>query len=296
MQDFQKDYSLIQNGGTAYYANSRGLFRISGGEAIQFLNGLITNDITKLRDGKQMLAAFPTLRGRIFAIARVLRNGSEFLFETEQETRRKVCDNLFRFTFAGDFQVEDFSDKYECFSIFGSTNDFRNSITGALKFNNDYLVPKNLVEEFRSSLGDAAEISDKLYEVLRIENGIPKYGVDMDEETVVPEVGLDGMISYDKGCYIGQEIIARIHFRGKGKVAKKLTGLVFDNTDANIAPKMEIISLDNKNAGKVTSITFSPRLGKVIALSYVRNAYLKDGTELKVGNCKAKVTSLPFIK
>ena len=76
------------------------------------------------------------------------------------------------------------------------------------------------------ALEDAVAIDDETYETLRIESGIPKYGVDMDETTIVPELGLDGLISYNKGCYIGQEIIARIHFRGH--VAKRLTGLALD--------------------------------------------------------------------
>src|SRR2546428_12226658 len=92
-----------------------------------------------------------------------------------------------------------------------------------------YVVPKANAAEFRGFLSDengCLPISGELYEVLRIENGIPLYGVDMDETTIVPELGLDGLVSYNKGCYIGQEIIARIHFRGH--IAKKLTGLTFE--------------------------------------------------------------------
>src|SRR5206468_6819165 len=90
-----------------------------------------------------------------------------------------------------------------------------------------YIVPNEHADEFRAFLIDengCVVISDELYETLRIEAGIPKYGADMDDTTIVPELGLDGLISYNKGCYIGQEIIARIHFRGH--VAKQLTGVV----------------------------------------------------------------------
>ena len=132
-----------------------------------------------------------------------------------------------------------------------------------------------------------------LYEVLRIENGVPKYGVDMDETTIVPELGLDGLISYNKGCYIGQEIIARIHFRGH--VAKQLTGVILQGSISNHLRGVELSSPDGKNAGKITSATFSSELGKSIALAYVRYEHLAKGTVLKAGDAEAKVVGLPFI-
>jgi folate-binding protein YgfZ len=138
------------------------------------------------------------------------------------------------------------------------------------------------------------EISDALYEVLRIENGVPIYGVDADETTIVPELGINEAISYNKGCYIGQEIIARIHFRGH--VAKQLTGLIFDDENAEVKPNDEIKSVEDKNAGRVTSVVFSPKLGKKIALAYVRYNYLAEGTELKVGEATATVKDLPFVE
>ena len=293
MKDFEKDYELIRGGKTGYHIRRRGLFRVGGDEAIQFLNGLITNDISKLQDGEQLLAAFPTLKGRMFAVVRVMRRRDEFLFETEEETRQKVHDNLFRFTFAGDFHVEDVSENFDFFTFFGNSADLETAVEGVLRFQDDYFVPKKSADEFISSFDDAVNISDELYEVLRIENGIPKYGIDMDEETVVPEVGLDGIISYEKGCYIGQEVIARIHFRGK--VAKELIGLVFEDGKINVKFGDEITSFEDKNAGRITSVAFSPKLGKVIALAYVRNAYLDEGTRLKVGEIRAVVANLPFV-
>jgi aminomethyltransferase len=118
----------------------------------------------------------------------------------------------------------------------------------------------------------------------------------MDETTIVPELGLDGLVSYNKGCYIGQEIIARIHFRGH--VAKQLTGLILSVPPAvagGVSIGTEIKSLDDKNAGRITSITYSPKLEKTIALGYVRYDYLANGTELKIAEAIATVKDLPFI-
>jgi aminomethyltransferase len=116
----------------------------------------------------------------------------------------------------------------------------------------------------------------------------------MDETTIVPELGLDGMISYTKGCYIGQEIIARIHFRGH--VAKQLTGITSETgaVATGLMPGAELKSPDGKNAGKVTSVIASPQLQKQIALAYVRYDHLADGTLLIAGDHEVRVTPLPF--
>ncbi|HEX8638674.1 MAG TPA: glycine cleavage T C-terminal barrel domain-containing protein, partial [Pyrinomonadaceae bacterium] len=235
--------------------------------------------------------------GRLLATVRVLRKDGKFLFETEEATREKVFQNLFRFTFAGDFFVEDLSEKYSCFSMQHSELSIQeaNFVSFEAKFGKDLFVPKEAAENFLTELKNqnAVEISDDLYEVLRIENGVPVYSVDMDETTIVPELGIGELISYNKGCYIGQEIIARIHFRGH--VAKQLTGLIFDDENADIKPNGEIKSAEGKNAGRVTSVTFSPKLGKKIALAFVRYDYLAEGTELKVNDSAARVKDLPFI-
>ena len=293
------NYHLIRDENAAgFYRQKRGLIEVSGKEAVQFLNGLITNDVASLEDGAQMSAAFPNVQGRLLAFVRVLKTGDKFLFETEGATREKVFQNLFRFTFAGDFFVEDLSEKFEFFEIQNLKSEIPNlnEMTFDSKFGKDYFVSKDSTDEFSSELKNkgAVEISDALYEVLRIENGVPLYGVDMDETTVVLETGLDEAVSFTKGCYIGQEIIARIHFRGH--VAKKLTGLIFEDESADVKPGDEIKSFEDKNAGKITSLTFSPKLGKTIALGLVRYDFLAEETEVKVGNHKARVINLPFIK
>jgi aminomethyltransferase len=207
------------------------------------------------------------------------------LIETEEATREKAFQNLFRFTFAGDFFVENLSDQYRYFEIFGAEPPVSASGLRFTGRSTGYFVP--LDEPFPEGL---LPLSDELYETLRIENGVPKFGVDMDESTIVPELGIDGLISYNKGCYIGQEIIARIHFRGH--VAKQLKGIM---SSGGIKPGDELTSLEGKPAGRVTSVTFSPKLDKNIALAYVRYDFLTAGTELLSGETPAAVSDLPFV-
>jgi len=299
-------YNHIRSGGAGFYEQKRGLIAVWGKEAVQFLDGMISNDMKTLGDGEQMLAAFPNAQGRLLAVVRVLRQGERFLIETEEATREKVFNNLFRFTFAGDFFVEDLSEQQRYFELFGSKAEPPASAGG------ENSPPyEGGVAAFRGrggSLGvfvdgdaipEGMTIDDATYETLRIETGIPLFGIDMNETTIVPELGLDGLISYNKGCYIGQEIIARIHFRGH--VAKHLTGLILDGSPTFVsadedADKNVRVPSDGKPAGRITSITYSPKLEKTIALAYVRYNYLAEGTELLVGDISAKVKDLPFVE
>jgi folate-binding protein YgfZ len=302
MKEFLEAYEAVGRGAAAFYKQKRGLIAVWGRESVQFLNGLITNDAAALADGAQMTAAFPNAQGRLLALVRVRKSEERFLFETDEATHEKVFQNLHRFTFAGDFFVEDMSAGYEYFEIFNNPADPTDP-GNALIFNGtastDYFVPVDAADAFENELraSGAIELGHELYELLRIENGVPKYGVDMDESTVVLETGLDEAVSFNKGCYIGQEIIARIHFRGH--VAKKLAGLMLDTAElpgsANGGPaNYELLSPDGKNAGRLTSIVLSPRIGRIIALGYVRYDYLAEGTILKMGETTSTVTKLPF--
>ena len=323
MQKDKEVYKLLHEGKTGVFTKSCGFIGVAGSEAVMFLNGLITNDVAKLEENSWMSAAFPNAQGRLLAVVRVLRQGDKFLFVTENETYEKVLKNLERFTLAGDFQVNDLSEKMQLVSIRGENSaeilngilnenlsNIQNNKLAQAKYNGvtvtilkpirengfDIIAPKQQANNLQSELLHKHKfefISENLRGLLRIEQGIPLYGIDMDETTIVPEIGLENLVSYNKGCYIGQEIIARIHFRGH--IAKQLTGLVFEDENASVKPSDEIKSLDGKNAGKITSAVFSPKLEKTIALAYVRYDYLAEGTELKIGELTATVKDLPFV-
>jgi aminomethyltransferase len=260
-----------------------------GKESVQFLNGLITNDVAKLEDGGQMAAAFPNAQGRLVALVRVARVGDVFFFETEEVTREKVFQNLFRFTFAGDFFVEDRSAAYGYFELFNMAGLAKALPVLKGGAGEGVFVQAESADEFVSSLKaeGAVEVDEDSYEVLRVEKGVPLYGIDADESTVVPELGAEGLISYSKGCYIGQEVVARIHFRGH--VAKELRVVVYENADAAPTAGVELTSPDGKAAGRITSIVRSPEAGVAVGLGMVRYEFLSDGTELMAGGDRVKV-------
>jgi aminomethyltransferase len=134
-------------------------------------------------------------------------------------------------------------------------------------------------------------------EIARIEAGIPRFGADMDETNLAPEAGIeDRAISYSKGCYIGQEVIARI--RTYGQVAKALRGLLLADDSAELPKKGDKLFHGGKEAGSITSALASPTFRRNIALGYVRRECNEPGTELAFRiagrDCSARIVPLPF--
>ena len=328
-QPAASEYSTVREGGVGLIdLSSRGRILVNGSEAVMFLNGLITNDVKALAPNTWMPAAFPNVQGRLLAAVRILNREDGLLIDTEAVTREKVVQLLDRFTLAGDFRVADLTDQTVMFSVQGrQATDVVRGLFGdeaasvgersvlVVKLGDadvtiiradhsgesgfDCFAAASDADELREALFNAgvAPVSVETAEVLRIEAGIPRYGIDMDETTVVTETNLDNAISFTKGCYVGQEIIIRIKHRGR--VAKKLTGVISDG-DAPIERDAKIFSVDDKEIGRVTSSTFSPILNRKIALGYLKYDYLTPGTEIKISSSNmtvnAKVAELPFVR
>ena len=311
------------------HLSTRGRLLVSGSEAVMFLNGLITNDMKTLAMNSWMPAAFPNVQGRLIAAVRIIHRDDGFLIDTEGVTLDPVAKLLGRFTLAGDFFVQDVTVETAMLSLQGrkakvfmnqvlneaAANASRGQVVTAQLENGgevtvirathtgedgfDLFVDESGAEGLRNLLLDAGAqpIGFELAETLRIEAGIPRFGIDMDETRVVTETNLDDAVSFTKGCYIGQEIIARIKYRGH--VAKKLTGVLLQE-DVPVESGARILSSDDKEIGGITSSTVSPSLKHTIALAYVKYDYLEPGTKVKVVSAAheypAMVTDLPFIR
>ena len=347
--DVLLEYAEVRNGGCGVIdLSSRGRILVGGTEAVQFLNGLITNDMKTLAVDSWMPAAFPSVQGRLIASVRVVRLKDEeigknvspaFLIDTEAATHERVLKTVERFTLAGDFRVTDATNQTTMLSVQGSkafdvaraalsdkaadlllnrsiqidcsvgaedgsppdsiaslVTVMRASHTGEDGF--DFVVNADQAQGLWDALQNAGArpIGYAALEILRVEAGIPRYGVDMDESNVVTEA-LEDAVSYTKGCYVGQEIIARIKYRGH--VAKKLTGVSFEAA-VQVAVGATIHSVDGKEAGRITSVVDSPRLARTVALAYLKYDFLAPGTKLKVISgtefFEARVTELPFVR
>ncbi|MDX6497152.1 MAG: hypothetical protein QOG23_412 [Blastocatellia bacterium] len=323
------EYAAVRDGGAGLIDLSvRGRLLVSGSEAVMFLNGLITNDMKTLALHSWMPAVFPNVQGRLIAAVRIIHRDDGFLIDTEHATLEPVAKLLGRFTLAGDFQVRDLSSETAMLSVQGrkaaevvrqalnetaegvsrggvATAQFKKGKVTIIRATHsgedgfDLFVDANATEDLRRSLigAGASPCGQEVAEILRIEAGIPCFGIDMDDTKVVTETNLDDAVSFTKGCYIGQEIIARIKYRGH--VAKKLTGVLLEETVA-LESGAKILSTDDKEIGAVTSSAVSPHLTKTIALSYVKYDYLEPGTKVKVVSAAqefpATVTELPFVR
>lgn len=335
--DTAAEYAAVRGEGAGVIdLSSRGRIAVGGLEAVQFLNGLITNDMKTLAENTWMPAAFPSVQGRLIASVRVIRLKDidsksvcpSYLIDTEAATHESVLKTLQRFTLAGDFRVNDITGDTAEFTLQGTKaitvvqsvlgEEVANlTSSGAMKTSwkdaevpvirsahiaadgFDLIVDADVAAEVWQGLVNAGAkpVGSDALEVLRIEAGIPLYGVDMDETNVVTETNLDDAVSYTKGCYIGQEIIARIKYRGH--VAKKLVGITLPE-NASIASGDVIKSEDGKEIGRLTSATYSPQLKRMIALAYVKYDYLAAGTSVKVVSgvveLVGNVTDLPFVR
>lgn len=328
--DTMAEYSAVRDGGCGLIdLSSRGRIVVSGSEAVQFLNGLITNEVKTLATNSWMPAVFPNVQGRLLASVRVLHRTDGFLIDTESATHETVLQLLERFTLAGDFRITDVTEETAQISVQGARApeivgaalgqeaarvERERAVVAKLPGGGDVTVMRAThTAENGFDLFCGVDDSEALWEgmlaagarpigldaleILRIEAGVPRYGIDMDQTTVVTETNLDDAVSFTKGCYVGQEIIARIKYRGH--VAKKLTGLVLDGRAA-IDAGAKIRSTDEKEIGRITSSTFSPRRGRTIALGYVKYDYLAPETRVKaVSNDREYagwVTELPFVR
>jgi folate-binding protein YgfZ len=320
------DYAAVRDGGAGLIdLSSRGRLRVSGSEATMFLNGLITNDMKTLAENRWMPAAFPTVQGRLIGAVRVVRLKDAFVIDTDAESHEAVLKTVSRFTLAGDFHVKDLTSETALLSVQGkravevvekvletSVSDlprdgvletnWQNTPVTIIRATHtaedgfDVLIDSTQGAQLRQALidADAQVVSPDVFEVLRIEAGIARFGHDVDETNVVTETNLDDAVSYTKGCYVGQEIIVRIKHRGH--VAKKLTGLRFQ-TEKRIEPGTIIKSSDGKEIGKLTSTAFSPKLEATIGLGYVRYEFLNPGTTVVIEpEIQATTAELPFIR
>lgn len=330
--DARAEYEAVRGGGAGLFdLSSRGRIEVSGGEAVKFLNGMLTNDVAGLGDGAWMHAAFPNPQGRLIAPVRVLRRGDSYLFDTEAATYERVLKYLERYTLAGDFRVHDLTNETALVTVQGArareivraalgdeTLNVERGRVSAVKFEDvdvTLLRATHTAEDgfdIFVNAADAQRLWDALIEagarpagfdaleVLRVEAGLPRYGVDASEANVVLEVVDEPeAVSYTKGCYTGQEIIARIHWRGH--VAKRLAGIIFARDSEPPADLTVRSCAEGREVGRITSTVFSPRLRRQVALAVIRYDSLAPGTELKVFSgeeefCGAHVAELPLVR
>lgn len=257
--------SVLAHGGIVRRAD-RGVLAVAGADRATWLQGLVTNDVAALKDGESCYAAYLTPQGRMISDMHVVASGQRMLLDVPAPLAGALRDRLDGLVFSEDVRVTDESDALRVWTVV-LADRFVEVIGGA--------VP--------APYGSLPEIDLDTFEVIRIERGVPKFLVDMTQDTIPLEAGIeDRAISFTKGCYVGQEIIVRVTHRGGGRVAKKLVRwLATADASAVPAPGSKIVAAD-KEAGWVTSAAFSPRLNSVVGLGYVHREFIGVGADLSI--------------
>jgi tRNA-modifying protein YgfZ len=276
---------------------NRGLLIVSGPEAAEYLQGQLTNDTEAIEPGRWIYAALLDRKGHMQADMRVLRpgEGPELWLDLEPEGLAAASRHLQMYKIGREVEVVDASDDHTLLSLIGprATEIARGVESVSLRTESgvDLIVPVTERDRIRDALlaAGAVEVSPEAAEILRIEAGRPRFGAEMGTTTMPAEAGIvEQAVSFTKGCYIGQETVARLHY--KGKPNRHLRGL---RLSAPAQPGAAL-RLGEKEVGTLGSAAVSPAFGPVGLAILRREA--EPGATVAVGEdgVTAEVVALPF--
>lgn len=294
----------------------RGVLRIEGRDAAKWLHKIVTANVEQLKTGRGAHSALLDAKGHFVADFVLLRDDEAFGVLVEPAAREALFNTLRRYILREKVELADVSAQWECFTLVGE--QAANVVERVLETRApenlsawgwghvgesavrvvqvararvpafDIMVPVSAAPKLRAALSDVRQLSDEVLEILRIEAGLPRWGVDFDETTLALEVPDVMQIRVDQGCYVGQEVVARIVHRGH--VNRHLRGLRVEGEQ--LPARGQVIHYEGAEVGNVTSAALSPRLG-AIALGYVRR-HVEPGAQVKANDVNARVVELPF--
>ncbi len=323
---FEEAYRAATEGALALDRSHLVNVAARGKDRESFLQNMLTNDVRSLAAGAGVPAAFLNNKGKLVSDLTVFKSDDVFLLQVERERAEPFRKALDRYIISEDVALESRADAEAALSIEGpKASGILAELAGISASMLDELahlhflildlakVPARVTAQRReltprfdvtTSLDGAGVVLERVLErgallggenvreTRRIEASRPRFGVDMDESHLPLEAGLEEAISFQKGCYIGQEYVVRLAHRGH--VNRKLSGLRLTGGDAP-APGSPVVH-GAEEAGAVTSSAFSPAFGCALALAYLKRGYLDPGTEVTVGGATATVSSLPFAR
>ena len=298
------EYELLRESVGLVDRSARGKLRLTGTEAAEFLQGQLTNDIEALEPGGGCYAALLTHKGKMQADMRVLRGRDWLLVDCEPDTLPAVARMVATYSIGRDVRAEDRTVEDAILSLVGPAARERldapppepehawvegeHGLYVSTDLGVDVICAAGDAEAVRAALG-AELVSEDAAEAVRVESGRPRYGRDIDLDTIPEEAGLNGRaVSFTKGCYVGQETVARLHY--KGKPNRHLRGLRLSEP----ALPGDEIRLGDRVVGRIGSAVESPAYGP-IALALVRRE-AAPGDSVTVGGhgAAAVVVALPF--
>jgi len=290
--------------------SARTKLRIRGNDRLRFLNGQITNNISKATATAAIAACVLNTKGKTEAHVFCSSGPDYFSIDSDPELREKLQARLERYLIADDVQIEDVSGHFSIFHVLAESAPVVPAFCRVVSASRlgekgwDVWVEGSQREEVFEQLTGAHSFGDDAsLEVIRIERGIPRWGRELTGEIIPVEANLEeSCIDYEKGCYIGQEVISRIKMSGQRN--KKLSGFASLH-DAPLAAGMKLLPVteEKKEIGWITSATRSKRLGKEIALGFMKRPFYPDTFKLHAFDpedpiaartVRVEVADLPF--
>lgn len=307
----------------------RSLLLAEGEDAERFLNGMLSQPVQSLAKGNGIYSLLCNEKGRVLADLYLWRESAgSFTIDTAAELGQRVFDTLDHYIIGDDVELEDQSGSKALFHLAGPdarrilqdlgvcpidtplarTHGELNGRTKATVCRNDRSGTEGFdlrcdpeeaarVWEWLSAKG-ARPAGQRAFEILMLENGMPRYGVDFSEANLPQEAGLKHAFSTTKGCYIGQEVICKIE--SYANVNKTLLG--FTLSEDKVPPAGASLYANGAEVGQLTQAAPSPTLGKVLALGYVKRRALDQGVDLanlearwEGGSARASRADLPFV-
>lgn len=289
--------------------SGRAQLLFTGADRVRYLNGQVTRDVRKLRPGQTQAACVTTAKGKLCADVFITALEDALVVDADPSLRETLLARLERYIVADDVVIEDVSDSQVLLHYFQSEPPRISGhapVAAARRFGRegwDLRIAREAFAGARDELfAGRVVIDESLAEVLRIEAGIPRWGRELDENTLPPEAGLDQThIDYHKGCYIGQEVISRL--KSVGHVNRQLTGFAAEGGTL-LTPGMQVFAAgsDTPAIGLLTSTAFSFALEKTIALGYLKRGSPTGGLHARAADANANgagavVTALelPFV-
>jgi tRNA-modifying protein YgfZ len=295
------DYRLLREQVGLVDRSERGKLALTGAEAKEFLHGQVTNDVEGLEPGRGCYAAFLTHKGKMLGDLRILDLGAELWLDTERVALQELFNMIRRYKLGRDVELHKRTRERALLSLVGPgarelfsvgpdehDNERRDfGVVVATDVGVDVICDAERVDEVKTALG-VPEVSEAAAEIVRVETGRPRYGIDLDDSVIPQEAGLnERAVDFEKGCYVGQETVARLFYRGKPN--RHLRGLRLSEPVATGEP----LRLGEKQVGRAGSSVVSPTHGP-IALAIVRRE-AGPGDELVAGEqATAVVEALPF--
>lgn len=323
------EYESVRSAAGLFDLSHRGLLQFTGPDRISFLQGMLSNDLRLLKTFDGQYATILNQQGKVLADVRVLCALNSLYLDFWENLKDRIVDHLNRYLVADEVEIADRSGEYATLALQGpNAETLLRNVTGPAELPTklahhaminlegaavcvvrashagesgfDLIIPNAALEAIARRLTDSSKplgvrwVGHEAQNLLRVEAGIPRYGVDFNEENLLLEVGLDQSVSFNKGCYLGQEVVERI--RSRGHVNRKLCSLSLDGQTP--AESGDVIRVDGKEIGRVTSSVVSPRLKRPIAMGYLQKDFWNAGTAVTVNRAgaqiRAVVTALPF--